>query len=158
MKTEDSGVYECVVQNPLGRSSVLYRLKVLPSFTSTKSSKTSGDDLQSTGISSKTKETNLNTKVNNTSIRSRKSVLDSSYHQTENNLVNWPTKLMENSDDDNKKIEKTNLNKQLDNTMLSLHNVTIQHLGEKATLRCVVDGKNILVHPHFRVRLFFCIK
>lgn len=93
------------------------------------------------------KESNL--KVNNaSSTRSRKSVLDS--QQSQQNLLNWSTKLDENLKLTNK-IESYNLNKKAeDNTLLNLSNVTVEHLGQKCVLRCVVDGT--LAQTHFRVR------
>lgn len=129
-------MYECVVQSSsLGRTSVLYRLKVLPSFATS----IAGDSTQQ----ATNKESNLNMKVNNsTSTRSRKSVLDSHHPK----LADWSTKLTENEDNS---IETNKNSNNLDNTILSLRNVTVSRLGEKATLRCVVDG--ILAQPHFRV-------
>ena len=128
LKAEDSGVYECVVENSLGRTSVLYRLKVLPSF------------ITSTLTGDLNKEaSNLNMKVNNTSSsnRSRKSVLESQHWSGQNKS--------------SLKLESKESNNRLDNTILNLRNVTIERLGQKATLRCVCDGT--LAQPHFKVSM-----
>lgn len=111
---------------------MLYRLKVLPSFISSITSENSNQQ------SNQDKNQENNLKANGTnlsaSVRLRKSVLDG--HQT--NLINWST--------NDKRLE---LDDKFDDTVLSLHNVTIEHLGQKAILRCVVDGS--LAQPHFRV-------
>lgn len=121
-----------MVQNTLGRTSVIYRLKVLPSFI------TSTDNTAAVDSAS-------GLKVNSTPPynRSRKSVLDS---QHPNDLAVWSTRLANggkslksDSDDSNKP----------DDTILSLRNVTVERLGQKITLRCYVDGA--MAQPHFRV-------
>ena len=134
-----AGVYECVVQNTLGRTSVIYRLKVLPSFITT----TDNAGESASGL-----------KVNSTPPynRSRKSVLDSLHP---NDLTAWSTRLANGgkslksdgrADDPNKP----------DDTILSLRNVTIERLGQKITLRCYVDGT--LAQPHFRVSWFLVLQ
>lgn len=125
-----------MVENSLGRTSVIYRLKVLPSFI------TSTDNAAAAAA-----EPTGGLKVNSTPPynRSRKSVLDGPHS---NDLAVWSTKLA-NGGKSLKSDSKTDVLSRPDDTVLSLRNVTIERLGQKITLRCFVEGA--MAQPHFRV-------